>query len=178
MKNERHVFILLTRHTDSFSQLILALIQGYYSHASIGFDEEKGRFYSFTRRGFHDEEPEKICQKRHNVPCVLYKIPVSHQAYDSMRSHLEHHYKGRGGWKYNIVGVFLGILKFPFLRRSNKRFCSQFVAEVLKVGNEVYLHKRSSVVFPDDFTKVRLAEPAFLGTLEGLTKRTLRQRIP
>lgn len=170
MEKERYVFILLTKYSDNFSQMILTLVQGYYSHASIGFDDEKGRFYSFTRRGFHVEEPEKICRKRRNVQCALYKIAVSHTAYVSMRSYLEHHYKSNADWKFNIIGVFLGVARFPFLKRSRKRFCSQFVAEILEVGKEVNLHKRSSVFFPDDFVKIGVAEPQFLGTLEGLAE--------
>ncbi|MCL1796842.1 MAG: hypothetical protein FWG24_00750 [Eggerthellaceae bacterium] len=177
MENKRHIYILLTKHSDNFSQFIVALIQGHYSHASIAFEEE-GHYYSFTRRGFHIEDPEKICRKRHNVQCALYRIPVSCQAYDSMKSHLDSHYMDVADWKYNIVGVFLGMVRFSFLKRKRKRFCSQFVAEILEAGKEVRLQKKSSVVFPDDFAKAGLVEPEFLGTLEGLVKRYRRTKRP
>jgi len=169
MDATRSVFILLTKHTDNLSQFLRVLYRGYYSHASIGFDEEKGLFYSFTRRGFLTEYPEKICQNRKDVECVLYRINVSQQAYDSMRKQLASFYECSEEWKFNILGFFFGIVKFPFLKRKYKRFCSQFVAEILEAGGEVYLHKRSTVVFPDDFTRASLPA-AFWGTLEGLVK--------
>jgi hypothetical protein len=170
MDETRHIYILLTKHSDNFSLLILALIRGYYSHASIGFDEEMGRYYSFTRRGFRVEEPHKICLKRKNVECVLYRVPVSQQAYDSMRQRLAFYHESGSDWKFNILGVFFGIARVPFLQRKHKRFCSQFVAEILEYGKEKRLQKRSSVAFPDDFVKAALSKPAFLGTLEGLAE--------
>jgi len=171
-QDRRFVFILLTKHSDTFSHFILALIRGYYSHASIGFEEERGRFYSFTRRGFHVEEPEKICLKRKNVACALYRVSVSQDAYDSMKSHLDVYRNSCASWKYNILGVFFGVVRFPFFSRRYKRFCSQFVAEILEAGNETYLSKKSSIVFPDDFTKAKLFERQFQGTLEGLKECT------
>ncbi|MCL1847348.1 MAG: hypothetical protein FWF91_05225 [Coriobacteriia bacterium] len=168
MEDKRDIFILLTKHSDRFSHILVSLIRGYYSHASIGFEEEKGCFYSFTRRGFLVEEPEKICLKKINVPCALYRVPVSHRAYDSMKEYIESHYKSYSGWKFNVSGAILGGVGFPFLRRSRKRFCSQFVAEVLEAGKAVPLHKRSSLFMPDDFTRTGLTGPEFSGTLEGL----------
>jgi len=167
-KDARHIYILLTKHSDNFSLFIVALIRGYYSHASIGFDEERGTFYSFTRRGFHIEEPEKICQTRKNVKCALYKIAVSQEEYDAMRSHLDSFHKCRTEWKYDVPGVLMGVVKFPYWHRRSRRFCSQFVAEILESGAQTRLKKRSSVVFPDDFVKTSRSGPSFLGTLEGL----------
>ena len=166
--NSRQVFVLLTKHSDKFSLFILFLIRGYFSHASIGFDEEKGRFYSFTRRGFHVEDPVKIAKKRPNVKCALYTINVSQEDYDAMRECLESFHQTSTMWKFNIIGVLLGVIRFPFWRRRYRRFCSQFVAEVLESGKAHHLKKRSSLVFPDDFAEVSKTGPAFLGTLEGL----------
>jgi len=167
-EDARHIYILLTKHTDTFSLLIVALIRGYYSHASIGFDEEQGRFYSFTRRGFHIEEPEKICLTRKNVKCALYKLAVSQEDYDAMREQLMSFHDCHTEWKYDVPGVIMGMVRFPYWRRRYRRFCSQFVAEILESGKETRLKKRSSVVFPDDFVKHSLTGPFFLGTLEGL----------
>jgi len=168
IENARHIYILLTKHSDYFSLFILFLIRGYYSHASIGFDEERGTYYSFTRRGFHIERPEKICETRKNVKCALYKIAVSQEDYDAMREHLDSFHSCRTEWKYDVPGVLMGVVKFPYWRRRSRRFCSQFVAEILESGKETHLHKKSSVVFPDDLTETSLTGPTFKGTLEGL----------
>ena len=168
MEDKRYINILLTKHSDNFSLFIVALIRGYYSHASIGFEEERGRFYSFTRRGFIIEEPEKICLKRKNVKCALYRVAVSQEDYDAMRRHLASFHETKTEWKYDVVGVLLGVVKFPYWRRRYRRFCSQFVAEILESGEEARLQKRSSVVFPDDFARAIASGPTFLGTLEGL----------
>ena len=168
IQDTRYIYILLTKHTDTFSLFIVGLIRGYYSHASIGFDEEQGRFYSFTRRGFHIEVPEEICLTRKNVKCALYKIAVTQEDYDAMREMLESFHSCQTKWKYDVPGVLMGVIRFPYWRRRYRRFCSQFVAEILESGTQKHLKKRSSVVFPDDFTKASLAGPFFQGTLEGL----------
>jgi len=169
MEDTRQIYILLTKHSDNFSLFILALIRGYYSHASIGFDEEKGRYYSFTRRGFHIEVPEKIIRKRQNVKCALYRITVSQEDYDAMREAIMLFHESLTEWKYDVVGVLFAVIRFPFWKRQYRRFCSQFVAEILESGKETRMKKRSSLVFPDDFVKASLSAPAFQGTLEGLT---------
>ncbi|MCL2806812.1 MAG: hypothetical protein FWD27_01400 [Coriobacteriia bacterium] len=168
MSDTRDVFVLLTKHSDNFSLFILFLIRGYYSHASIGFDDEKGKFYSFTRRGFHIEEPEKICQKRKNVKCALYKISVSQEDYDEMKKHLASFHDSCKIWKYDVPGVLMAAVRFPYWKRKYRRFCSQFVAEILEPAEEARLHKRSSIVFPDDFARFSKTGPMFRGTLEGL----------
>ena len=51
-KHPRKISILLTRFPDNGSRAVSMLTRFYYTHASIGLDEDMNTFYSFVTKGF------------------------------------------------------------------------------------------------------------------------------
>ncbi len=56
MGNKRKIYILLTRLSDNASKAIGILTNSYYTHASIGLEEDLNTFYSFVTKGFKIEK--------------------------------------------------------------------------------------------------------------------------
>lgn len=166
----RHIYVLLTRYSDTLSKAVSGLSWGYYSHVSIGFDPSFETFFSFTIKGFRIETPARICKKKKNVPCVLYSLPVSESMHEAMLTYVENYRATTNEWKFNLIGLACGIFHVPFIERKNHRFCSQFVSEVLEEGAQIKLQKKRSKMLPKDFLKVPELNLEFKGTLTDLVE--------
>lgn len=59
-QNTRKVYVLLTRFPDNGSKTIGFYTNFYYTHASIGLDEDMDTFYSFVKKGFFVEKSQNI----------------------------------------------------------------------------------------------------------------------
>lgn len=155
---ERTVYILLTRSGTYFSRLIHLATQDDYTHASIGLDGPAGPFYSFARKHAQFALPaglveETVTADRWAVPCCLYELQVSEDAYLRLRRRLRSMYAQREIYRYNLFGLLACWFHFP-LRRRNHYFCSQFVAAVLEDCGAVRLPKDSALLRPADFCGV------------------------
>lgn len=139
------IYILLTRSTTLFSRLIHAVIGGEYTHVSIGVEGPGGSFYSFGRlfprlpfpggmvkegvgQGFFAVYPQ--------IPCCLLSIPVSDDIYWSLTNSLQNMYQQRDKYRYNLLGTICSLIHRPIHRKYHK-FCSEFVAQMLKESGAV-----------------------------------------
>lgn len=59
---ERKVYLLLTRFSDNGSKTIGALTKYYYTHASIGLEEDMNTFLQLCMQGIFGGEDHQICQ--------------------------------------------------------------------------------------------------------------------
>lgn len=177
-ESEYHIYVLLTRYTDTLSKAVSGLSRGYYSHVSIGFDPSFDTFFSFTMKGFRIEVPSKICKKKKKeVPCVLYSLPVPESVYQYMYAHVEDYRANTSQWKFNLMGLACGMVRLPFYRRKNHRFCSQFVAEVLESSEAVRFKRNTATMLPKDFLKLPELNLEFKGTLSGLAASKLALQV-
>ena len=144
----KYLCVLLTKYPGRFSRLLALLSGRGFTHASIGLEDE-GRFYSFCFRGFTEETPDKL--RRHGVTAGrCYRIPVTDGAYRLVEARLRAMSTRRADYRYNYIGVALCLLRLP-LRRRNRYFCSQFVAELLSASGAVPLRKAPSLYLPNHF---------------------------
>lgn len=83
---KRKVFILLTRLPGTVSGAIHLCTGFYYTHASIGFEEDMNTFYSFVIKGFIVEKISRYVRPdREPFPCQLYELDVSETIYENMK---------------------------------------------------------------------------------------------
>ena len=168
--SERYIYILLTRYPDTFSKLLRFFTRGQYNHASIGVSDSDGVFYSYVTTGFRKEMPtEHPLFKKHEVPCRLYRLPVSDEIYRMARTLLESHAKRADRYKYNTLGLLFCVRRIV-IKQKDRFFCSQFVSEVLQELGVVPLAKHSALYLPDDFTKMPELDLSFVGYLSELVK--------
>lgn len=164
---QKTIFILLTKYTDTLSKIANFLMGGKYTHASISLSEDKKTFFSFnTNKGFCIEKPIK--RKRKNE-CELYQLNVSEEAYTDIETRISDFKNNAKEYKYNFLGAFLCALKIP-VKFKNRYFCSQFVSELITLSGAAELKKKPALYFPKHFAKEPQLELCYQGTLCGLAE--------
>lgn len=166
---ERTIYILLTRSGTWFSRLIHLATQDDYTHASIGLDGPDGPFYSFARKYRYLALPaglveEQVTVYRRAVPCCLYELKVSEEAYFRLRRKLRSMYAQREEYHYSVLGVFACYFNLS-LQRRHHYFCSQFVAGLLENCGAAELPKPPSLVRPADLRGLKNLRPVHQGVL-------------
>ena len=174
--SERTIYILLTRSGTWFSRLIHFATRDSYTHASIGLDGPRGPFYSFARKYRYFALPaglveERITVHRRTVPCCLYELKVSDEAYLLLRQRLRSMYAQREEYHYSVLGAFACYFNLS-LQRRHHYFCSQFVAGLLEDCGAVELPKPPTLLRPADLCGVKGLRPVHQGLLEGILTQT------
>lgn len=173
----RKIYILLTKFHGSGSRVFSFFSRGYYTHASIGLDEDMNTFYSFVVKGFMIEKVTRYLKPgREPFPVTLYEISVPEEAYTKIKKKINFFVAYKSRMQYTMLGVILAILRIPY-RRKDTFFCSQFVAEILKSVDIVPAHIDSALYLPCDLSTVPGVRLLFVGNMESLVyKFRLAQR--
>lgn len=165
---KRKVFILLTRFPGNGSKVLGAITGCYYTHASIGLEEDMNTFYSFVCKGFIVEKITRyIKPDREPFPCQLYELSVSEQVYQAIKRILVCFVENRPFLRYTRFGVILCLLHIPYKRRYHY-YCSFFVAEVLLHSKAICLHKDCALYLPNDFRSLPGIQLNFQGNLQSM----------
>ncbi len=175
MGNKRKIYILLTRLYDNGSKAIGILTNSYYTHASIGLEEDLNTFYSFVTKGFKIEKITKyVCPDREPYPCLLYEMEVSQKIYGAIKQTIQDFISKKDIYRYAKLGVVLGLFHIPIVQKRHY-FCSQFVAEVLGSTNAVHLTKSSALYYPRDLSDLPNKRIIFQGNLKSFLNRFVLQ---
>ncbi len=169
---EKKLYILLSATGTKFSRFLRFASKRYYTHVSISLDKEFTELYSFGRRnlllpfiaGFVKENPSGGVFAKYPTECIVYELVVSKEEYDEVVIGLEKFKNEYSRYRYNFLGLPLIVFNIP-LQRKNHYVCSQFVAYLLSESGVVEFKKHSSLVRPDDFTKIDKCTQIFKGSL-------------
>lgn len=173
------IYILLTRSGTLLSNLVYAVTGANYTHASLAFDEDLSCLYSSTRKNGYTMFPagpsreylnRGVFRLRENVPCALYALDVSDEAYTRARRRAEHMMAHGSLYQFNVIGLALCGMHIRWKRRRHY-FCSQFVSEVLEKSGAVDLPKDSTLMHPSDYTTLPGLECLYTGPLRELPQR-------
>ena len=173
------IYILLTRSGTLLSNLVYAVTGANYTHASLAFDEDLSCLYSSTRKNGYTMFPagpskeflnKGVFRLRGDAPCALYALEVSDEAYVRACRRAEHMMARGELYRFNTLGLILCALHIRWQRRRHY-FCSQFVSEVLEKSGAVALPKHSTLMHPNDYTRLEELECVYKGTLAGLPQR-------
>ena len=160
---KRKIFVLLTQFPGFNSKALRVWTQCPYTHVSIGLDEDMNTFYSFVLKGFIVEKITRY-EKRFSLPCQVYELNVSDKAYDRLKKIISIFEENKYQMEYSRLGVVMGLLRIGY-KRKYKYFCSQFVAEVLKLSESANLKKKSSLYLPHHLKKIPGLDLKFQGNL-------------
>ena len=171
MEPSRKLYILLTRFPGKAAIAIHAMTGCYYTHASIGLEEDMNTFYSVVGKGMIVEKITRYVRPdRDPFPCQLYELEVSAKTYQLVKKQLEVCVENKNSIQYSKLGVVLCLLRIPF-RRKYHYFCSQFVAEILKNAQAAQLKKDATLYHPGDFRHMPGMRLHFQGNLQGFMGR-------
>jgi hypothetical protein len=151
-KREETITVLLTRRYDNISNLIYWISGCGYTHASIALDNKYKLFYSFNFNGFciEDFSQKKLSREKNDSLC--YHIKVSEATYNKIYLKISDFIEQKMKYKYSKIGLVLCVLGIPH-KIKNHYFCSQFVAELLSITNEIKLKKRTSLYLPNQLVE-------------------------
>lgn len=147
------IYILLTRSGTLLSKLVYSVTGANYTHASLAFDEDLSCLYSSTRKNGYTMFPagpsreyldRGVFRLRPEVPCALYALEVSEEAYIRARRRANHMMAHGKLYRFNVLGLVLCAMHIRWRRRRHY-FCSQFVGEVLEKSGALELPKHSTL---------------------------------
>lgn len=173
------LYLFLTRSGTLLSNLVYHLTGAQYTHVSLAFDEDLSTLYSSTRKNGYTMFPagpsreylnRGVFLQRENIPCALYALEVSEEAYARARRRAEHMMNHGHLYRFNSLGLLLCWLHIRWQRRRHY-FCSQFVSEVLEKSGAMELPKHSTLMHPNDYTRLEELRCVYKGTLAGLPQR-------
>ena len=93
------LYIFLTRSGTLVSNLVYALTGAEYTHISLAFDEDLATLYSSTRKNGYTMFPagpsreylnRGVFRLRENIPCALYALEVTDEAYARAKRRADH----------------------------------------------------------------------------------------
>ena len=169
------LYIFLTRSGTLVSNLVYALTGAEYTHISLAFDENLNTLYSSTRKNGYTMFPagpsreylnKGVFRLRENIPCALYALEVSDEAY----ARAEHMMTHGELYRFNSLGLLLCAFHIRWNRRRHY-FCSQFVSEVLQKSGSLNLPKHSTLMRPNDYAALPQLKCLYQGKLAGLPQR-------
>ncbi len=173
------IYILLTRSGTLLSNLVYAFTGAEYTHASLAFDEDLSCLYSSTRKNGYTMFPagpskeylnRGVFRLRENVPCALYALEVTDEAYVRARRRAEHMMAHGNLYRFNVIGLALCGFHIRWQRRRHY-FCSQLVGEVLEKSGSMELPKHTTLMRPNDFSRMEQLQCVFRGKLADLPQR-------
>lgn len=158
-KDQRYIYVLLSRTHTVPARLIRLFTKAPYSHTSLALDLELKEMYSFARRhiynpfdsGFvHEDIATGIFGRDKNVYCSVYAIPVTEKQYHIVKEELRHFIEHEELYNYNYMGL-VGVLFGKNVSKDYNYFCSQFVSHVLSRSGIELFKKECGLIQPYDF---------------------------
>lgn len=173
------LYIFLTRSGTLLSNLVYCFTGAQYTHVSLAFDEDLSTLYSSTRKNGYTMFPagpsreylnRGVFRLRENIPCALYALEVSDEAYARARRRAEHMMAHGELYRFNSLGLLLCALHIRWKRRRHY-FCSQFVSEILQKSGSLDLPRHSTLMRPNDYASLPELRCLYRGPLSGLPQR-------
>ena len=173
------LYIFLTRSGTLLSNLVYHITGAQYTHVSLAFDPDLTTLYSSTRKNGYTMFPagpskeylnRGVFRLRENIPCALYALDVTEEAYLRARRRADHMMAHGELYRFNSLGLLLCALHIRWKRRRHY-FCSQFVSEVLQKSGSLDLPKHSTLMHPNDYTSLPELRCLYQGRLGDLPQR-------
>jgi hypothetical protein len=180
--SDRYIYLIFSKTGTWLSKAIGVFTEGKYTHASISFDSNFNKLYSFGRTnpnnplsaGFVEENLYGgVYKKFKKSICLIYRIKVTEDQYICLQNQVENFITLKSQYKYNFLGLFGVLLNRP-LKRDKHYFCSQFVSEILIKSNVYSTNKLPELIKPNDLALIDNKEFVY----EGLINRCYTDKLP
>ena len=156
------LYIVLTRTNTIISKLIQIFTHDKYTHASISFDKNLNKMYSFGRKytfnpfigRFKKEDIDRgIYKVFPTIPSVVIEIQVSTKQYHKAKNLLEQFISNSNLYKYNYIGLLHNLFNIS-VNYDHRFFCSEFVYHILNESGIVDFNKSPNLIRPDDLLDI------------------------
>ncbi len=156
-----------------------------YTHASLSFNSSLTNMRSFARRskwnlfnaGLVEENIKKSAFSNGVIKdIIVFKVPINSKKYNEIRKVVNNYWKNKEGYKYNVLGlIYLLFTTKGIKRKSNKYFCSEWIATVLDEANmEIFRNIKNKDVRPSDFYDFLKEYKIYEGHVSGYNNKYAR----
>lgn len=173
----RYIYLVFSKTGTWLWKTINIVTNVKYVHSSISFDESFTEMYSFGRTNpnnpfsgglVKESFNEGVYKRFTQSECMIYKVNVTEDQYQAIRTGLEAFLQAKDNYKYNFLGLF-GVLLNISVKRKNYYFCSQFVSELLIKGNVFNFSKEPELISTTDLLELDNMELVYEGYINKYT---------
>ncbi|MBQ9781577.1 MAG: hypothetical protein IJW26_00155 [Clostridia bacterium] len=171
----KELFLFVSSTKTKVSKSVSFFTRSKTTHAALCLNGKMNFMYTFGRKtlkpfpaGFVHEDIRKNILNLHNsCNCEVYRFEITDEAYDNLLKEIDKYEREIDKYKYAVLGVWLCLLRIKKTFKY-KRFCSQFVANLLSDGAGIKLPYDTSLMRPKDFIKMDIFEKVYSGTIKDL----------
>lgn len=147
------IYVLLTFTGLWYTKVINWWTKDGWTHSSFSFDETMTDMWSFTDKGLTHENINTgvFAKVRNQCTYSAYAIMVPTESKEMLREMLTIMESQSERFRYNFKGMFSFVFKWSGDNGDNKKFCSQFVTELLQMIDPDIISMKPSTVKPSDF---------------------------
>ena len=168
------VSIVLVRGNSKFSDVIVKVTNGPYSHSALCLDNDFKRLYSFN--GDNKFNPgggfslESIKEYPQDNNIAVFTFFVDEKQYQKMNDNVQELLYDIENSKYSIATILTLPFKKINLNMTDKMICSQFVDRMLKLANIDITGRDSSKVTPNYLYSMCIGNSKVYKIYEGPVK--------
>lgn len=156
-KDLKPIYIVLEEgKRPIFSDAIMALTKGVFSHAMLAFDATLERLYSFgvdtKAKILGSFIVENIKNKPKEALLKVYTVFVSSEVYNRIKTNVEWFIEHQKETWYNWKNLIAYIFRIPS-DSDTSMICPQFVDKMLKLGGIDLTKRNSALVAPNDIDR-------------------------
>ena len=167
-KGKSPIYIVLSRTYSRTSNLINKVTGDEYTHSGISFDLNLDKMYTFNKKGFFIDTLE-LFKSFGNIPIAEYGTMVDNDKVLKIKMKLNEFLSNKDKLKYSQLGLLGVILNKPIIF-DNRKFCSEFVDELLKLVDIDVTGKVSALVRPQEFKDNKILFKVFEGKINEYNK--------
>lgn len=171
--DKKFIYIVISKTDTALGKLIQKKLGVSYNHCSISLDESLENIFSFGRKELHnvfragfvrESKSDGFFAKHKGSYVAVLQIPVTEAQWQQTSECLAQFKQQGGQYKYSLLGLAYCYLGIP-VKRKNKYFCSQFVAELLQQAGVHLFDKDESLVRPHDFLSLGAGQVVYKGEI-------------
>lgn len=168
------IYIVFSDTKTVLSKSIQRFTSYPYCHTSLAFDSELREVYSFGRKrptnpfigGFAKEDFRNPFFGQ--ADCEIYSCKVSDSQFQNIQDKVRVIENTQHFYGYNFLGLF-GVLFQKPVKRHNRFFCTEFVAEVLTASGVSLASKSACLLKPEELARSSELHLVYRGTLAAYT---------
>lgn len=172
----KNVYLFISSRITWFSKTIGFFTRSKYTHSALSINGKFDQMYSFGRltmkmfpAGYVKENIRtNMLAKKNECFCSAFRFQITRDGYENMLAKIAEFEREASRYKYAVLGIFVC---FFHIKKTFKyrRFCSQFVAELLQSAG-IELPYDTSLMHPADFLKIDGVKTVYEGSIKELAE--------
>lgn len=168
------ISIVLVRGNSKFSDLIVKVTKGPFSHSAICIDDDFERLYSFNGHHYSNTDGGFSLESIRTYPkdnrVAVFSFFVNSEQYDKINNAIQQLLYYINKTTYSIVNVITLPFKNININRDESLICSQFVDKILKLADIDITKKDSSKVTPNYLYDISISNSKIYKIYDGAVK--------